>query len=49
MSIQITYNEKIDQFTNDITLESRLKRYINNNFYPIFIISTLAKVYLFGE
>lgn len=48
MVIDIKYNEIEDQFTNDLTLEMRLSKYINNHFYPAYIISSLAPIYLLG-
>lgn len=48
MKINIKYNDELDEFTNDLSLESRLKRYINKYFYPAYAISTLAPIYLVG-
>ena len=33
MIINIKYNEIEDEFTNDLTLEMRLSKYINKHFY----------------
>lgn len=48
MIINIKYNENEDEFTNDLTLEMRLSKYINKHFYPAYIISSLAPIYLLG-
>ena len=48
MNIDIKYNDLIDEFTNDLNLEMRLKIYINKHFYPAYTISTLAPIYLVG-
>lgn len=48
MVIDIKYNEIEDQFANDLTLEMRLSKYINNHFYPAYTISSLAPIYLLG-
>ncbi len=42
------YNDDIDEFTLDLSLESRLDRYIKDNFYPAYTISMLASVFLVG-
>ena len=39
MSIAIKYNEN-GEFSNDINLEERIEKYINNHFYPAKVIST---------
>lgn len=48
MNISIQYNDVLDEFTNDLTLVMRLKNYISNHFYPAYIISVLAPIYLVG-
>lgn len=49
MNINIEYNENIDdEFTLDLSLQGRLKKYITNHFYPAYIISRLAPIYLVG-
>ena len=48
MNINIKYNDKIDEFTCDLSLVMRLKNYINKHFYPAYTISTLAPIYLVG-
>lgn len=48
MKIEIKYNEEIDEFTSDLTLETRLKKYIKSHFYPAIAISSLAPTYLLG-
>ena len=48
MKIDIKYNNEIDEFTCDLSLQSRLKDYINNHFYPAYTISILAPIYLVG-
>lgn len=48
MNIDIKYNEQLDEFTYDLSLEMRLKNYIYNHFYPAYTISILAPIYLVG-
>lgn len=48
MNINIKYNECIDEFTLDLSLQGRLKKYINHHFYPAYAISLLAPIYLVG-
>lgn len=48
MNIDILYNKEIDEFTNDLSLQMRLKRYLTNHFYPAYTIALLAPVYLVG-
>ena len=48
MKIKIEYNENLDEFTYDLSLEGRLKNYITKHFYPAYAISMLAPVYLVG-
>lgn len=48
MKIDIKYNDREDEFIADLSLEMRLKRYINKNFYPAYVISRLAPIYLVG-
>ena len=48
MNIPIKYNDTVDEFTNDLTLQMRLENYIKKYFYPAYIISTLCPIYLLG-
>ena len=48
MDIKIKYNDEIDEFTWDLTLNMRMERYIKEHFYPAYTISILAPVYLVG-
>lgn len=48
MNIQIKYNNNLDEFTYDLSLQMRLKNYINKHFYPAYTISRLAPIYLVG-
>ncbi len=48
MKCSVKYNEGIDEFTEDLSLEMRLKRYIKDKFYPAYVIAHLAPVYLVG-
>lgn len=48
MNIKIFYNKEKDEFSADLSLETRIKRYINENFFPAYAISCLAPVYLLG-
>lgn len=48
MRIPIKYNEVADEFSNDLTLEERLEKYIKKHFYPAYIISTLCPIFLLG-
>ena len=48
MNIPIKYNDTIDEFTNDLTLQMRLKNYIKKHFYPAYTISMLCPIYLLG-
>lgn len=48
MQISIKYNEEVDEFSEDLSLESRLERYIKSKFYPAYTIASLAQVYLVG-
>ncbi len=48
MNINLKYNECIDEFTLDLSLQGRLKKYINHHFYPAYTISSLAPIYLVG-
>ena len=34
MDIKIKYNDEIDEFTWDLTLNMRIERYIKEHFYP---------------
>ena len=48
MKIDIKYNEYLDEFTYDLSLEMRLQNYINNHFFPAYTIAKLAPIYLVG-
>ncbi len=48
MNIAIKYNDKEDEFSNDLNLEMRLENYIKKHFYPAKVISMLSKTYLVG-
>ena len=48
MNIEIKYNENLDEFTYDLSLAMRLQNYINNHFYPAYVIAKLASIYLVG-
>ena len=48
MNIPIKYNDTLDEFTYDLSLQMRLENYINKHFYPAYIISSLAPIYLLG-
>lgn len=48
MKIPIKYNDIIDEFTNDLTLQMRLENYIKKYFYPAYVISKLCPIYLLG-
>ena len=48
MNIDIKYNDEIDEFIDDLTIEMRLENYINNHFYPAYIIAKLAPICLVG-
>ncbi len=48
MNIAIKYNDKEDEFSDDLNLEARLENYINKHFYPAKVISMLSKTYLVG-
>ena len=48
MNIDITYNNDIDEFTNDLTLQMRLENYIKNHFIIAYIISNICPIYLLG-
>jgi len=48
MRIEIKYNNNIDEFTCDLSLVMRLKRYIHDHFYLAYVISMLAPIYLVG-
>ncbi len=48
MTIRIKYNDTIDEFTNDLTLQMRLENYIKNHFEPAYTISMLCPIYLLG-
>jgi len=48
MNIPIKYNDNVDEFTFDLSLQMRLENYINKHFYPAYTISKLAPIYLVG-
>lgn len=48
MNVDLKYNKCLDEFTYDLSLEMRLQNYINNHFYPAYIIAKLAPIYLVG-
>ncbi len=48
MTVPIKYNDTIDEFTNDLTLQMRLENYIKNHFYPAYTLSMLCPIYLLG-
>lgn len=47
MNIDIKYNNN-QEFIHDLSLQMRLKNYINYHFYPAYVISELAPIYLVG-
>ena len=48
MNIPIKYNDTVNEFTDDLTLQMRLENYIKNHFYPAYTISVLCPIYLLG-
>lgn len=48
MHIDIKYNQDLDEFTYDLSLEMRLKNYITKHFPLVYAIQTLAPIYLVG-
>lgn len=48
MNIPVKYNDDIDEFTNDLTLQMRIENYIKKHFYPAYIIEKLCPIYLLG-
>ena len=48
MYYDIKYNDKDDEFIDDLSLQMRIERYIKNHFYPAITISTLLPLYLIG-
>ena len=48
MNIPIKYNDEIDEFTKDLTLQMRLENYIKSHFYVAYVISKLCPIYLLG-
>ncbi len=48
MNIEIKYNEDLDEFTYDLSLSMRLRNYVNNHFYPAYVIAKFAPIYLVG-
>ncbi len=48
MNIPIEYNNKIDEFSKDLTLQMRLENYIKKHFDIAYIISNYCQIYLLG-
>ncbi len=48
MEYDLKYNEQPDEFAIDLTIQSRLRKYVNKHFYPAFAISMLCPIYLMG-
>ncbi len=48
MDIEIKYNDEVDEFSWDLNLNMRVERYIKEYFYPAYVISMLAPIYLVG-
>lgn len=48
MELDIFYNEESDQFSKNLSLEMRIRNYINEHFDIAYTISLLAPVYLVG-
>ena len=48
MNISIKYNNIIDEFTDDLTLQMRLEKYIKTHFLPAYIIAEECPIYLLG-
>ena len=48
MEYDLKYNEQPDEFASDLTIQSRLRKYVNKHFYPAFAISMLCPIYLMG-
>lgn len=48
MNIPIKYNDNLDEFTHDMSLQMRLENYINKHFYLAYTVSRLVSIYLVG-
>lgn len=48
MEFNIKYNEKLDEFISDLSLQMRIKNCIEHHFYPAFAIATMAHTFLVG-
>ena len=48
MNLEIKYNDKNDEFKQDIDFQMRIQRYIKNHFYPAYTISKHSNIYLLG-
>lgn len=48
MNINILYNDSLDEFSYDLSLEMRVRQYIFHHFYPAYTISMLSSIYLVG-
>ena len=48
MNIPIKYNDEIDEFTFDLTLQMRLEKYIKKHFDVGYAISNMCNIYLLG-
>lgn len=48
MNIPIKYNDNLDEFTHDMSLQMRLENYINKHFYLAYTVSRLVPIYLVG-
>ncbi len=48
MNIPIRYNDEIDEFTYDLSLQMRLENYIKKHFDIGFAISNMCNIYLLG-
>ena len=48
MNIPIKYNDEIDEFTYDLTLQMRLEKYIKKHFDVGYSISNMCNIYLLG-
>lgn len=48
MNIPIKYNDEIDEFTLDLTLQMRLEKYIKKHFDVWYAISNMCNIYLLG-
>ena len=48
MNIPIKYNNEIDEFTLDLTLQMRLEKYIKKHFDVGYAISNMCNIYLLG-